>query len=217
MADVWVRFIDAMERDPADWGLDHATAQAVEAVHGLVSDGPVRLVTEELARLDHEAERAERQAERWEQIAARLDAQRAAHRAEDDETATVLHTAKDEADWLRAEVAATLAAEAEHVGAAYLAAIQAEATASARLATTGGFGKRKARAEHRAATEQGRSVRAQLRGTWGGEPPCSSEALPVWAAQEAARRADSDPRVTNADRAVETAHTGHKATRQRHK
>ena len=72
-----------MERDPADRGLDHATRAAHEAVRGLVNDGPVRLVTEELARLDHETERAEQAAERWEQIAARLDTQRAAHRAED--------------------------------------------------------------------------------------------------------------------------------------
>lgn len=51
MAAAKARFIEAMERDPAD--------------RGLVSDGPVRLVTDELARLDQEADRAQRQAERW--------------------------------------------------------------------------------------------------------------------------------------------------------
>ncbi|MFZ4896485.1 ATP-dependent DNA helicase [Plantibacter sp. Mn2098] len=58
VADARAQFIDAMERDPADRGLDHATVQAVEAVRDLVSDGPVKLVNDELARLDHEADRA---------------------------------------------------------------------------------------------------------------------------------------------------------------
>src|SRR5699024_1774904 len=64
MADARAQFIEAIERDPADRGLDHATTQAAEAIRGLVSDGPVRIVSDELARLDHEAERAERVAER---------------------------------------------------------------------------------------------------------------------------------------------------------
>ena len=101
MAQARAQFIEAMERDPADRGLDHATQQAAEAVRGLVSDGPVRLVTEELARLDQEAERAQRQAERWEQIAVGLDAQRAAHRAEGDESTAVLRTAEDHAARVR--------------------------------------------------------------------------------------------------------------------
>lgn len=95
MADARAQFIDAMERDPADRGLDHATRQAAEAVRGLVTDGPARRVTDELARLDHETERAERAAERWEQTAARFDAQRATHRAEDDESAAVLRKAEE--------------------------------------------------------------------------------------------------------------------------
>ena len=216
LADARAQFIEAMERDLADRGLDHATAQAIEAVQGLVSDGPVRLVTDELARLDQEAERAQRQAERWEQIAARLDAQRAAHRAEDDEAATVLRKAEGEAHRARVEVAGPLAVHAENDGAAYLATMQTEAAARARLATTGRFGRRKARAEHHAATEQAGAARASVRATWS-EPPRAPESLSAWAAQAAARRAESDPRVTDADRAVETAHAGHKATQQRHK
>ena len=48
--------------------------------------------------LDREAERAQRVAERWEQIAARLDTQRAAHRAEDDENTAMLRKAEDALD-----------------------------------------------------------------------------------------------------------------------
>ena len=216
MAEARSRFIDAMERDPSDRGLDHATTQAVEAVRGLVSDGPVKLVNDELARLDHEADRAQRQAERWEQIAARLDAQHAEHRAEDDDTASVLHTARDEADRVHAEVAGPLTLQAEHDGAAYLAAMQREAVASARLATVGRFGRRKARAEHHTATKEARRIRAYVHDAWGSEPP-RTESLTAWATEAAARRADIDPRVSDTNRAVETAHAGHKATLRRHK
>ena len=40
MADARVQFIDAMERDPADRGLDHATRTAQEAVRGLMQTAP---------------------------------------------------------------------------------------------------------------------------------------------------------------------------------
>lgn len=216
MAEARAQFIEAMERDPADRGLDHATAQAVESVRGLVNDGPVRLVNDELARLDQEAERAQRQAERWEQIAVRLDAQRAAHRAEEDESTAVLHTAEDIAARVRSEVAGPLTKQAERDGAAYLAVMQSEADSSARLAAVGRFGRRKARTEHHTAAEQARRVRGQVRDAWGSEPP-RTESLPAWATQAAARRAESDPRVTDANRAVATARAGHKATQRRHK
>ncbi|MCQ9368904.1 hypothetical protein NQ038_03390 [Brevibacterium sp. 50QC2O2] len=216
LADARAQFIEAMERDPADRGLDYATAQAVEAVRGLAADGPVRLVTDELARLDEEAERAHRQAQRWEKAAAYLDAQRAAHRAEDDEDAATLHRVEDEAARLRAEVTAPLTMQAEADGAAYVAVIDTEAAASARLATVGPFGRRKARTEHRTATEQVRTTRAQLRDAWDAEPPRTLEALPAWMAQAAARRAETDPRVGDADRAVHAAHSQQKATQQRH-
>lgn len=216
LADARAQFLEAMERDRADRGLDHATRQAVEAIRGIVKDGPVRLVTEELARLDQETERAQQQAERWGQIAARLDAQRAAHQVEDDESAAALREAEEAAAQVRAEVAAPLTVQAESDGAAYLATLQTEAAASARLATTGRFGRRRARAEHHAATERAGAARASLRATWG-ESPRTPESLSAWAAQAAARRAKSDPRVTDADRAVETARAGHKATQQRHK
>ena len=216
MSEARAQFIEAMERDPADRGLDHATQQAVEAVRGLVAEDPVRLVTGELARLDQEADRAQRQAERWEQIAARLDTQRETHRAEAEQDTTAIQTAETVAEQARAEVTGPLVQQAEKDGAAYLAAMQTEAAASARLATVGRFGRRKARAEHDAATERARTVRAQVRDTWGSEPPRTPEALPAWAVQAAAQRVGRDPRVTDADRAVETALADQNGTRQRH-
>ncbi len=216
MADARVQFIEAMERDRADRGLDHATLQAAEAVRGFVKNGPIRRVTEELARLDQEAERTEQQAERWEQIAYRIDVQRAAHRAEDDESTAVLRQAESEAAQVRSEVARPLLTQAERDGAACLAAADAETTANARLAATGRFGRRMARAEHQCATEQARTVRVQVRDAWSSDPPRIPDALPEWAEKAAQSRAESDPRVITADRAVEAARAERKETQQRH-
>lgn len=206
-----------MERDPADRGLDHATAYAAEAVRGIVNYGPIQRVTEELARLDREAERAERQAERWEQTANRLDAQRAAHRAENDESTAALRQAEEEATRVRSEVAAPFAEQAERDGTVYLATIQAEAAANARLATVGRFGRRKARDEHRAATEQAQTARSSIRDVWEAEPPRTLGALPEWAAQVAERRAENDPRVSEADHAVEAARAERATAGERHR
>lgn len=217
MADARMQFVAAMERDPADRGLDHATAQAAEVVRGIVNNGPIQRVTEQLARLDQEAERAEQQAERWEQTANRLDAQRAAHRAENDESAAVLRRAEEEATRVRSEVAAPLTEQAERDGTAYLATVEAERTANTRLAAVGRLGRRKARNEHRATTEQTQTARAAIRQVWEAEPPRTPEALPGWAGRVAQRRAESDPRVSSAKQTIEAARAERMAIHQRHR
>ncbi|QIN30432.1 MobF family relaxase [Brevibacterium luteolum] len=215
MADARAQFIESMERDRADRGLDHATQAAQEAVRGLIADGPVRLVTEELARLDREAERAQRQAERWEQTAARLDAQRAAHRADDDKSTAALRKTEESAEQVRAEVTAPLTNQAEHDGAAYLSAVEDEAAISARLATVGRFGRRKARTEHRSATEHAQALRGQVSTEWG-TTPTSTDRLPEWASRVAAKRAEADPRVTEAVQTVDAATADQEEMRERH-
>lgn len=80
--------------------------------------------------------------------ATRRDAQRAVHRAEDDEDAAEVTAAEAQAEPVRAQVAAPLIVQAETDSVAYLAAINEEAVASARLSTVGRFGRRKARTEH---------------------------------------------------------------------
>lgn len=215
MAHARAQFVEAMERDPADRGLDHATAQAIDAVRGLVADGPVRLVTDELARLTAEAERVERAAERWEQTATRFDTQRSAHQAEDDESADVLHQTEEAAEQVRAEVAKPLTAQAENDGTAYLAAVESETTARNRLGTVGRFGKRRARNEHQAATERTQTLRGEVSTEWG-TTPADADGLPEWAGRVAARRAEADPRVIEAVQTVEAATADHEAMQKRH-
>ncbi len=81
-------------------------------MQGLIANSTVRLITDELARLSQEAERAERAAERWQESAARLDAQRVEHRAEDDKAAAAVTAAEAQAERVRAEVAAPLIVQA---------------------------------------------------------------------------------------------------------
>ena len=215
LADARAQFNDAMEHDPADRGLDHATTQAVEAVRGLVTNGPVRLVTDELARLYGEVERALRAAERWEQIADRFDAQRETHRAETDENTEALRKAEEAVEQIRVEVAGPLTARAEADAAAYLSAVADETTASARLAAVGRFGKRKARTEHRAATERARELRGQVANEWG-TTPSAADQLTAWASRVAASHAEADPRVTEAVQGVAAVTAGQKTMRERH-
>lgn len=216
LSDARVQFVAAMERDPADRGLDHATEKAAEAVRGLITDGPVQRVNEAIAALIAEAEQAERQAARWAQTAERLDTQRAKHRAENANAATLLHAAEAEAERVRAEVAAPLTAKAEADGAAYLAAVQAEATATAKLADVGRFGRRKARAEQQTAAKHTHTARAKVRVSWGAEPPHTTEALSAWAAQQAAIRAERDPRVLDTRQAVIDTAAKSDGMRERH-
>ncbi|MGO3053530.1 hypothetical protein EB836_07125 [Brevibacterium sp. S111] len=117
----------------------------------------------------------------------RIDTQRATHRAEDDEHTAVLREAEKGAVRVRAEVTAPLTEQAERDRSAYLAIVEAEATASAR------FGKRKARDAYRGATEQMQAARTHLRQVWEAEPPPTPQALSEWAAQVVARQVENDP------------------------
>ena len=121
ISDARARFVEVgtVVSSDASNGLDHATAQATDAVHGLANEDPVHLISDELAYLTIEVE--------------------------DDEQADVLRQAEEEVARIRTEVAESLIALAE-TDSAYLAVAEREAATSGRLATTGRFGRRKARA-----------------------------------------------------------------------
>nr|WP_279543751.1 AAA family ATPase [Leucobacter ruminantium] len=215
MADARAQFIEAMERDRADRGLADATERAAEAVRGLVSDGPVKLVSDEVARLLREAERAERKAEKWEQLAEGLNQQRTSHKAQDEKNAETIRAAETRAAQARAEVVAELVPQAVEDGGTYLAAVAAESTALDRLATSRRFARRRARQEHQATTEHTRAAREQVRDTWG-MPPRHGDSLTGWATIAAERRAEDDPRVLDAARTLASARTELAALKDRH-
>lgn len=215
MADARAQFIEAMERDRADRGLADATERAAEAVRGLVSNGPVSMVNAEVARLVRDAERAERKAEKWERIAERLDQQRAAHKAEDEQSTETIRAAETRTAQVRSEVVAELMPQAVEDGVMYLTAVAAESAASERLATAGRLGRRKARQEHQAATELTRAARERARDTWE-TLPRHGDGLTEWATTAAERRAEGDPRVFDAARTLAAARMEHAALIDRH-
>ena len=75
LEDARAQFVDAMQLDRADRGLAVAAQRATEAVRGLVDDGPVNRVREEIGRLRGKAARAERFARQWCEVAETLAAQ----------------------------------------------------------------------------------------------------------------------------------------------
>ncbi|ORI26018.1 hypothetical protein [Rhodococcus sp. 1168] len=83
----------------------------------------------------------------------------------------MLGKAEAEAERVRAEVIGLPTVQAETDGVTCLAAIETETVTSARLSTAGRLGRRKARAEHHAATEHARTTLAQVRNVWDGERP----------------------------------------------
>lgn len=128
----------------------------------------------------------------------------------------MLRKAEETAERVRAEVAGPLTVQAEADGVAYLSAVENETTARDRLSTVGRFGRRKARTEHRSATEHAQARRAQVRDYWA-EPPHTVEALREWAQQQAKHRAEADPRVIDAAQQIETVQAERETMRERHK
>ncbi|MBU8580037.1 hypothetical protein [Brevibacterium luteolum] len=207
LTDARMQFVEAMGRDRADRGLTDATARAHEAIAGLVKDGPVSMVSEELARLDGVAEKAEQRAAWWENVGDQLTALSARHREETDESTTALATAEDYAATVRAEVLAPLEARAETAGQEYLDAVGEEAQAAGRLATAGWFGQRRAQRDHDTARDHARALRDRLSAEyrlsaeWGTIPRHAGD-LHAWAGRVASQQAEEAPEVVEADEAV---------------
>lgn len=76
-------FIDALQLDRADHGLQAATSGARVAVAGLAAEGPVKVVNDERARLVEAIANADREAARWEHATGLLATQGEIHAREE--------------------------------------------------------------------------------------------------------------------------------------
>jgi hypothetical protein len=199
LEDAREQFIAALERDRADRGLVDGTRAAKEAVKGLVADGPVRLVTAERARLSQLIVHAERQAEKWERAAAALDRQWTAHQAEYEPQQELVATAVVHAGKVRAKIAAPLMEQAASDGTAYLIARQKMWEATGVRDRAGRLGKRAAQRAATDAAAQYRATEETMLGRWGGVPHTTT-GIPSWAEAVAHTRADTEPRVADANR-----------------
>ncbi|MEO7147041.1 MAG: MobF family relaxase [Terrimesophilobacter sp.] len=197
------QFANALERDRADRGLADATHAAHDAIHGLVADGPVRLVNKERARLTRRIEHADRQADQWERATTALARQRDAHRAERERQEEVIAAAEVGVARVHAAVVGPLIEQATTDGVAYLAARERMWEATAARDRVGRF-KRGAARVAAAAAEEHRVTENAMRRRWGGGPQTTAGIL-SWAEAAAQTQAATDPRVVGANRDSEQA------------
>src|SRR5690606_497774 len=175
----------------------HATEQAIEAVRGLVDDGPAKLVTTEMAALIRRAEQAEARAARWQQASDALDDLYVRQRAERDQAARTNDEAKRHVELVRSEVAEPLTAQAAEALTGWQAAETAEKKALDKVRAAGMFKKRRAIVEHDTAQGTARSAKRKLTKAWG-EPPRWNENQAAWVERVTRPRIEADPRVIEA-------------------
>ncbi len=195
--DARAQVILALERDRADRGLAAATVAAREAVAGLVADSPARVVTAERARLAEQIEHAEAQAARWQDAATALEHQARQHQAEADQQQTILTTAEETVDRVRAEVAAPLIAQAAGDATAYLATRDRLWQASQTHRSARGLRKRATARALTSASDEHDAVETTVRRRWG-SLPVTGTGVQLWADAVAHQQADHDPRVVHA-------------------
>ncbi|WP_454119560.1 MobF family relaxase [Microbacterium lacticum] len=198
MAEARAQFVAAMERDPADRGLDHATRTAQEAVRGIVKSGPMSFVNQEIVSLVQRAELAQEQAERWQEVATVLAELHAAESTRRETARIAEQEARERAEQVRDEVSAPVSAAAREALAKWQEAVSAERVAGEQARTASWFGKRRARDEHEHARARASTARQRLANEWG-EIPMLNEAADGWVQRVTRSRVDDDPRVLDAE------------------
>ncbi len=204
LGDARDQFTAALERDRADRGLVEATQRAQAAVSGLTDDGPVREVNAERARLNKQIEKAERLATRWEQAAAAFTDLAKRHKAKEDEQTTILATAENEAQRVRAEVFGPLVVQAAADGTAVVTAQSRVWQATRVKDAAQGFRKRSAARALDAATTERETVEMTTRRRWGSVPAAATSVEP-WAESVTSREAEAHPRVIEQRQLVDAA------------
>ena len=207
------QFIDAVKRDRADRGLTDATQQAAEAVRGLVDDGPVQIVTTEIAALTQQAEHAEQRAALWWQAAEALTELYARQREERDQATRTADSAARQLERVRGEVAAPLTEQASATLTEWQNADTAQRAARERLRMVGRFGKRRATTERHTTQAYANDAAQRLTSAWG-EPPRWNENETAWVERVTRPRVDTDPRVIEATEQQEAAANAVRSTLQ---
>jgi AAA domain/TrwC relaxase len=217
------QFIDALQRDRADRGLQAATSDAQAAVVGLTAEGPVKVVNDERTRLVEVIAHAQREAARWEHAAGLLAAQVETHGREEASVRDALANADAHLTAVLDDTVEPLLAQATADGQAYLGAHEQQEAAWHATRSTGRLGGRAARRSLDTAQAETHAARATALDRWGSLPATakwaatSRDGLEAWATRVARQRADAEPLVTNARRQVAQAGEALKQIRWRHR
>ncbi len=214
-AEARTQFVAAMERDRADRGLADATQRAAEEVAGLVADGPVKLVNDEIATLMTRKQEAEQRAERLTRMAQCLDAQTWQHRAEAADSTLALEVARERLERSRDTVRAPILARVRTDAQSHEEATARQTRAAERVREASRFGKPKARKAHRIARDNADKVRARLNERWGSTPTWS-EPAEAWAVRIADHAAEAAVVVADARLALSAAEQQQKEMSSHH-
>ena len=209
------QFVQAVERDRADRGLDAATQDAREAVSGLITNGPVAFVNAERVRLASAITHAQQQAEKWERVAAAFQTQRHTHATEREQQRTLITVAEEHAQQVRGETMTPLIDAAASDGQVFLNAQQAAWEAERTYQQASRLRRRRAARTRDDAHRTRRTIETTARERWG-TTPNTHDGLEVWAKNVAQKCADKIPAVMDAERQVTDAHTAANRTAKRH-
>ena len=223
LAEAREQFIDALQLDRADRGLQAATSGARVAVTGLAAEGPVKVVNDERSRLVQAIAQAEHEAARWEHAAGLLAAQARTHAGEEASGQNALAVAKAHLAAVLDDAVRPLLAQAIVDGQGYLDARNQEVAARDEDNSTGRLGRRSAKRRLDAARAEAQDVRARVLDQWNSLPATgpsdanTRDGLDAWAERVAYERAHAAPSVATARQQVEVAGEVLKQTRWRHR
>ena len=217
------QFIDALQRDRADHGLQAATSDAQVSVAGLAAQGPVKVVNDERARLVEAIAHAEREAARWQHAAGLLSAQAQTHANEEASGRAALAKAEAHLTAVRDDAVWPLLAQATADGQAYLDIHRQQDAAWDATRSTNRLGRRAARRRLDAAQAEAHDAHETTVDRWGSVPDTgrwaatTRDGLEAWAARVAHQRTEARPAVASARQDVARTDEALKQTRRRHR
>ena len=195
------QFIDALQLDRADRGLQAATSGAHVAVAGLVSEGPVKVVNDERARLVEAIANADPEAARWEHAAGLVATQAEPHAREEASGRDAHVIAEAHSAALLDAAVRRLRAQAIVDGQVYLdAQIRQDAARDANR-SSGRLGRRAVQRRLDTAQAGTQDAQATVLIRWGSVPATgrwaatTRDGLEAWAARVTHQRAHDKPDV----------------------
>ncbi len=198
------QFVQAVERDRADRGLDAAALDAREAVSGLITDGPVAFVTTERERLTKAIAHAEAQATMWEQAAALIAELRQAHSTQREQYKAAVSAAEEHTQEVRQEVVTPLVGAAVADGQNLLTAQQVAWDVGRAYQQAGRLRRRTAARTRDEANRTREHLQTEVWKRWA-TIPNTPEGLETWAQAVAQKQSDEHPAVVNAEREAQDA------------
>lgn len=198
MGEARAQFVAAMERDRADRGLADATRRAAEEVAGLIVEGPVKFVNDEVAVLMQQATTAEAEAGRWQQVSAALADLSTRETAVREAASKAERQARSHAERVRVQVTTPIVSAASAALTEWQQAEAAERTAGEQVRVASWFGKRRARDERDSTKTRTHDAHEQLAREWGA-PPKWNERADAWVERVTKPKIENDPGLIEAE------------------